>query len=232
MDLLRKYFHRTSRASERAIRDLFLRFLKPSPTAIVLDIGCGGGEFSKRISDKVGAKHFYAVELLSEYAHKAREKGLSVVLANVDAGLPFRDSSFTIVVSNQVIEHVNSTDNFIAECYRVLKSGGICVISTPNLASFHNIVSLALGFQPPITAVSDEVICGNPLDPCKGEKITSYRRHRRVFTAPSLRALFKFHGFKIKELTGIGLHPLPSIISKRIRIARYSHFLVIKTEKP
>lgn len=232
MDLLRKYLHRTSRASERAIRDLFLRSLKPDPNATVLDIGCGSGEFSKRVSDKLGAANYYAVELLSKYACKASQKGLSVVLANVDVGLPFRDASFNIVISNQVVEHVNNTDNFIAECYRVLKSGGICVASTPNLASFHNIASLAFGFQPPITAVSDEVICGNPLDPCQGEHITSYRRHRRVFTAPSLRALFEFHGFKIKTLTGIGLHPLPSVISKYIRIARYSHFLVIKAEKP
>ena len=231
MDLLHKYFNRTSRASERSIRDLFLRFLEHNPLSAVLDIGSGNGEFSRQIAHKVGAKHFYAVELLPKYALETHNKGLSVLLADIDAGLPFRDTSFHIVTSNQVLEHVNNTDNFIAECYRVLQKGGICITSTPNLASIHNIVSLVLGFQPPSTAISDEVICGNPLDPHKGEQITNYRRHRRVFTAPSLKALFEFHGFRIKALTGIGLHPLPSVISKHVRLTRYSHFLIVIAEK-
>jgi ubiquinone/menaquinone biosynthesis C-methylase UbiE len=130
-------------------------------------------------------------------------------MGDIDTGLPFKDNCFDIVISNQVLEHVNSTDNFVKECFRVLKNGGICIASTPNLATPHNIFSLILGYQPPATAVSDEIICGNPLDPSDGQQITAYRRHRRVFTAPSLQRLFRFHGFEVESEKGIGLQPLP-----------------------
>jgi len=231
MKLLSRYLSYISRGLYLGNKRLFLELLKQNEKASILDIGCAEGEFSKQIAHKTGGT-VYGIDISQGYAGRARKHGISVVLADIDRGLPFKDRSFDLVVSNQVIEHVDSTDNFIKECYRVLRNGGVCIVSTPNLASFHNIFSLMLGYQPPVTAVSDELICGNPLDPCNERQFSLDRRHRRIFTATALRRLFEFHGFKVELLKGLGLHPLPTFISMYFKCARYSQFLHIKARKP
>jgi hypothetical protein len=56
----------------------------------------------------------------------------------------------------------------LAEARRLLAPGGIDCISTNNLASRHNVVSLSLGVAADAMHVSDELIVGNPLDPERG----------------------------------------------------------------
>jgi methionine biosynthesis protein MetW len=231
MKLLSRYLGSISGGVYRLSRDFSLELLEQNEKARVLDIGCGDGEFTRQVANKTGSDKIYGVEISPQYAERARQNGINVVMADIDFGLPFEDTSFDIVVSNQVIEHVNSTDNFIRECHRILRKEGICICSTPNLASFHNTFSLILGYQPFAAAVSDELICGNPLDPCDGQQIPSYRRHRRIFTAPALRRLFEFHGFKVEALKGVGLHPLPLSLSRHIKWTRYSLLLTIKARK-
>ena len=212
------------------LRAIGIKMLPPKSGMKVLDIGCGRGDLSKEIMTSKGGKVF-GIDLLVGEALRAYDKGINVVLGDIDRGLPFKDESFDKIVSNQVIEHVCDTDGFIKECYRVLEYGGTCVISTPNLASIHNIISLILGYQPFSTAVSNEFICGNPLDPWNERKLEAYPRHRRIFTAAALKKLFEFHGFKVVKLTGVGLHPLPLIVSKYFKWARYSLYLTIKAKK-
>jgi methionine biosynthesis protein MetW len=230
MNLISRYLNRISGGAYRQNKEFILTFLERNEEARVLDIGCGEGDLSLEVMNTVGGM-LYGVEVLEKYALRAHTNGINVVMANVDKGLPFRDESFDVLVSNQVLEHVSDTDNFIRECYRVLRYGGACVLSTPNLASIHNIVALILGYQPFATAVSDEFICGNPLDPWNNRKFDSYPRHKRVFTATSLKKLFEFHGFKIEAFKGSGLHPLPLSISKYFKWPRYSLFLIIKAKK-
>lgn len=50
-------------------------------------------------------------------------------------GIPYQDNTFEVVYHSHLIEHFpkEKTPNFIKECYRVLKPGGIIRIATPNL---------------------------------------------------------------------------------------------------
>lgn len=230
MKLIKNCLSKISGDASKYNRQLILKLIEADGNAKVLDIGCGRGDLSKEIMTSKGGKVF-GIDLLVGEALRAHDKGINVVLGDIDRGLPFKDESFDKIVSNQVIEHVCDTDGFIKECYRVLEYGGTCVISTPNLASIHNIISLILGYQPFSTAVSNEFICGNPLDPWNERKLEAYPRHRRIFTAAALKKLFEFHGFKVVKLTGVGLHPLPLIVSKYFKWARYSLYLTIKAKK-
>ena len=104
---------------------------------------------------------------------------------------------FRSVVASQVIEHLWNTDLFIKEMYRVLKPDGYSIISTPNLASWHNALYLLLGKQPETATVSDELY--------------SWKErpgHRRVFTATELIRLLEFHGFIVEEVVGTSYYPL------------------------
>jgi len=215
----------------------FLKLLSPAQT--LLDIGCGDGSFTKRIAETTGANEIFGIKIVSKFAMEAKMKGINVVLADANKPFPFRDCSFDAVVSNQVIEHINYTDLFVKECYRVLKTGGYAVVSTENLASLHNIFSLILGYQPFSTRVSDEVVLGNPLNPNYKvrDKHSGPRHysHRRIFVARSLKELFEWHGFKVEVIIGSHLYPLPSFISRQLPQAilrRYGANITIKAYKP
>ena len=51
--------------------------------------------------------------------------------------IPAEDDSFDIVVSTQVLEHVEHVDEYLEECYRVLKKGGKLLLSTHGHWKYH-----------------------------------------------------------------------------------------------
>lgn len=106
----------------------------------VLDAGCGTGWFSREAQARGAAVTALDVgeELLAQVAKKAKVKTkVGSVLK-----LPFKDGTFDIVMSNEVIEHVTDARKAIKEMSRVLKPGGLLVITTPNKA-WHWSVSIA-----------------------------------------------------------------------------------------
>lgn len=144
-----------------------------------------------------------------------------------------------MVIANQVIEHLYNTDTFIKEVWRILKVGGYAMISTPNLASFHSVVFLLLGFQPLTAFVSDEVRVGNPLysiaesgtSPA-GAKYPAHS-HLRVFTMNALKGLCQHHGFNIAKAAGVGYYPFVGKVAKFMSHldGKHSAYLVIKVRK-
>lgn len=69
-------------------------------------------------------------------AHAARlYPHLPVLRGNV-VGMPFVDGAFDAVVSLQVVEHLWDQPGYVAECARVLRPGGLLVVSTPNRLTF------------------------------------------------------------------------------------------------
>jgi predicted SAM-dependent methyltransferase len=58
-----------------------------------------------------------------------------VMKADIIKGLPFSENTFDVVYHSNVLEHLPSDlgQNMIAECFRVLKPGGILRISVPDL---------------------------------------------------------------------------------------------------
>ena len=50
---------------------------------------------------------------------------------------PFRDSSFDTIISTQMLEHVEKPWVVVSEIRRILKSGGICILTAPFLVPYH-----------------------------------------------------------------------------------------------
>ena len=132
--------------------------------------------------------------------------------------LPFEDGTFDAVVSNQVIEHVFDTDHFVAESHRVLKPGGLLVASTENLASWHNVAALALGWQPfslsNVTRMRAGI--GNPLAIHRADPAGPPRslQHFRVFSYRRLRELVETHRFNDVSIRGAGYFPLRTSLGR------------------
>jgi SAM-dependent methyltransferase len=75
------------------------------------------------------------VEPSSEAAAAARRAGLSVFTGYLEAAR-FPAASFDAATLIEVIEHLRDPRPLLAECRRVLKPGGILLITTPNSASW------------------------------------------------------------------------------------------------
>jgi SAM-dependent methyltransferase len=210
MSRLERLFLATEEENRRAV----LRMLPAGRGGSVLDVGTHTGEFAARVAERLGATRVAGIEMIEEHAAVARTRGFEVVCANVDDGLPFGDAEFETVHANQVIEHVRRSDAFLREVRRVLKPGGLALISTNNLSSWHNVGSLALGHQPMPAHVSDELIVGNPLDPRRGWKHEDGRAHLRLFTGRALIELCAVHGLEKVALRTAGYYPLPPRIGR------------------
>lgn len=113
----------------------------------VLDVGCADGSFLAFLKGKF---HIQAkgIDISEKAIEKAKKKGLDARIADVEEGLPFKNNSFDLVISSEVIEHVYDTDYFLKELNRVLKPNGTLVLTTPNLASLINRVRLLFGMYP------------------------------------------------------------------------------------
>lgn len=103
--------------------------------AIVLEAGCGegyGAGLIATVADRVLALDYD--ELTAGHVHRSYPE-LHAVRGNL-AGLPLRTESVDVVANLQVIEHLWDQAGFLAECHRVLRPGGLLLVTTPNRITF------------------------------------------------------------------------------------------------
>lgn len=146
---------------------------------------------------------------------------------------PYDDNTFDLVTWCEVIEHLTENPvHTLAEIHRVLKPGGVLVISTPNASRADSIVNFLLGRN-----IYDPYHLGAPL---KGS------RHSREYTLAELTGLLEGCGYSIDRAADIDIYPTPSrnrrvfrwlmnnVIS-RVTKGHYKYHLFVrarKTEQP
>lgn len=205
-----------------------LSFLKYDPCAKIIDLGCGNGEFSTRVAEKTGSKEIYGIEVWKEFVKKSKDKGLKVIKSDLNGVLPFKNESFDVVVSNQVIEHLSYPIKFVSEIERILKNGGVSIISTENMSSWDNIISLILGWTPFSCEFDRFQKLGNPMSPHNNKSIDNYPPHMRIFAYRGLTDACEKMGFRITDIRGSGYIPFNFMSSID---CRHSRFLTIKMVK-
>lgn len=103
----------------------------------VLDIACGGGYGTKVLAGK--ARSVIGADIDGECIAKAKEgyqaENLSYVTEDVTR-TSFENASFDAITSFETIEHVDESA-YIAEIYRLLKPGGMLLLSTPQNSCGH-----------------------------------------------------------------------------------------------
>lgn len=107
-----------------------LRTLKPKPTDSILDLGCGVGDYMKAFREYT--EHIVGLDLSVSAATK-KYPGVDFRAHDLNASLPFADASFDMLVSINLIEHLQDEKTFLDECARVLKPGGTIALTTANL---------------------------------------------------------------------------------------------------
>lgn len=114
--------------------------------ARLLEIGCADGMLAEHFVDR--GWNVSAIEISEESAKNALGKGLDLKIGNVEEGIPFDKDTFNLVIAMEVIEHIFDTDFFLKEAYRVLKSDGVLILTTPNLLSLANRLLVLFGRYP------------------------------------------------------------------------------------
>ncbi len=98
----------------------------------LLEVGCGEGRGIEMLEPLVD--HYTAIDKIAEAINVLKEKHpqSSFYVSNIP---PFHDlgnDTYDSVVSFQVIEHIRDDLFFLQEIHRVLKPGGIALLTTPN----------------------------------------------------------------------------------------------------
>ncbi len=107
-----------------------------TPKARILEVGAGPTNRTSEFLASLGELHGLDV------SDEVRGNVHLTSSALIEGGrYPFPDSSFDLVVSNYVVEHVDDASLHLAEIHRVLVSGGRYIFRTPNLIHYVAIVS-------------------------------------------------------------------------------------------
>ena len=118
-DILLPYFNKRLRQIDK---------LRDEKKGKLLDIGCAEGFFLE-IAKKDGWEVF-GIDI-SEYAIKAlKKKGIKGHLGNLK-NAKFRNNTFDAVTIFQTIEHDSNPVSLLKEIHRILKPGGMILLTTP-----------------------------------------------------------------------------------------------------
>lgn len=139
---------------QKATGELFLGF-NVSPHDVVIDVGCGLGGNSLFCANQ-GAYVIFTdpdaekVQSLKERINETCARGWEGYVSN-SAPLPISDDTATRVILSEVLEHVESPVDLLAEVSRIAKPGALFFLSVPDAESerLQKLVAPETHFQAP-----------------------------------------------------------------------------------
>ena len=110
--------------------------------------------------------------------------------------LPFKNETLDVVLSFDTIEHLINPDTFLEEVFRILKVGGLFIISTPNLSDFYSRIVFLFGYTP-FNYTPSEFRVAVPIS-----KLDTSMGHISVFTYKGFNQLLSIHGLRVLKSGG------------------------------
>ena len=120
-------YHYVSVLTRKAYEGTIPGLLSPGKKYRILDYGCGARPYEYLFDDHIA--EYIGVDV--------GDNPSADFLINPSDKLKFDDNSFDFVLSSQVLEHVKDVDQYMGECLRVLKPGGVLLLSTHGTWQFH-----------------------------------------------------------------------------------------------
>lgn len=188
---------------------------------IILDVGCGDGKLLEMIKN---AKICVGLDISKSQFWK-NSPNLQFICGDCRF-LPFKDRTFDIVVSTELIEHLHPEDAkiMLREINRILKDGGILVLTTPRKRS------LSLLLVPIFTLIDLIYSLYNPKlrkiwskkQKSRKELIDRYgiKEHIKEYTKKELISILENTGFKVLKSSGSTISPF---LSPFVRTNQFTH---------
>jgi 2-polyprenyl-3-methyl-5-hydroxy-6-metoxy-1,4-benzoquinol methylase len=144
----------------------------------ILDVGCGNGmllEEAKKRGWKV-----YGTEFTDNQISYLISKGISAYQGRLNPSA-FDNDFFDVIISSEVIEHINNPLEEMSCFYKFLRRGGLVYITTPNF-----------------NAIERFILKNN-------YEVIEYPEHLCYYTPKTLNLLMKTVGFKKLKVTTTGI---------------------------
>lgn len=184
------------------------RFLDLKSDSELIDVGCASGhqvfkalEVCRRaVGVDVGVEF---IKTAKEVAEKNNVKNVEFLLTEGNQ-IPFPDNSFDRMICSEVLEHVLDLDNFYIELIRVVKPGGVMVLTVPNWNNRGTLYKRFKDFFKPVPFV--------PITDFSMEGIKKHGdAHVRQFNLKTFRELAEKHGLKVEYVGGAAFIDGPKI---------------------
>ncbi len=101
----------------------------------LLEVGSGFGTFGQEVSKLGYFKRFVAVEPTPGLAATCRKRGLEVIESPIEQ-VTLADGSVDVIASFEVVEHLFSPKDILTKAHRLLRPGGVMVVSVPACSGF------------------------------------------------------------------------------------------------
>ena len=113
-----------------------LRPFEGSGGLTLLDAGCGDSPEAFKNLEKKGNTIVY-LDISKEALRRVRRRdednrSFEKIFLASNETLPVADESLDIIFAGEIIEHVKSPEDYIADCARAVKPGGVMIFTTPN----------------------------------------------------------------------------------------------------
>jgi ubiquinone/menaquinone biosynthesis C-methylase UbiE len=116
-----------------------------SPFHDHLDMGAGSGRLIQVFQEQFGT-HSSACDYTDSLMALPDQK-VDIIDLNKEKHLPYPDAAFDIVTATELFEHLEDYRQILREIRRVLRPGGVCILSTPNVLNINSRVrNLWFGF--------------------------------------------------------------------------------------
>lgn len=116
--------------------------------------------------------------------------------ADLNAPLPWADAAFDAVISTEGIEHLENHFAFFRECWRILRPGGLLIVTTPNITALRSRVRFfGSGFF------------GRDARPLN-ESSRHPLHHISLATFPELRYELHISGFRLLDVRHTHIKPI------------------------
>lgn len=95
----------------------------------ILDVGGGDGLIGEHLWKM--DNNIATIDLPTVTAQSHKREFLSAVTGDAEE-LPFKANSFDVVLASEIVEHLWNPNSFLDDAYKILKTGGHLIISTPD----------------------------------------------------------------------------------------------------
>jgi SAM-dependent methyltransferase len=169
----------SARTGWRSAGEERMRFRKATalahvpPGAAVLDIGARDGGLKRYLPTDV---RYQGIDITPEFAAP------DILIRDISSGIPFPDRSFDFTFCIEVLEHVPNPFGTLSEIHRVLRPGGVLILSVPNPYHVKEIIWNLF-------------------------RIPDRQGHMYGWTRQTMTRLGEMNGFRLERSGGTYLHP-------------------------